>query len=44
MTRREEGPELCRDPETCTREHNENDHHYGCECSECIEIYRQLKG
>lgn len=39
---------VCHDPENCGQMHNEHygdesDHHYGCECSECLEFYRSLK-
>ena len=37
---------ICED-EDCTEEHNpidsDEEHHYGCECSLCIEFYRSLK-
>lgn len=34
--------EPCPDEE-CDRLHNENGHHYGCECSECMREYWMLK-
>lgn len=43
---------VCSNPENCNEHHcerplgMENDgveHHYGCECEECIEYYRSLK-
>lgn len=36
----------CHDPATCDEEHNlcgDEDHHYGCECTLCVEHYRSLK-
>lgn len=33
----------CPDIENCTELHNENDHHYGCECRECMDEYWLLK-
>ncbi len=37
---------LCNDPENCPEFFNETrqDHHYGCECEDCVEDYRRLKG
>lgn len=40
---------LCPDPETCAEQHNEanpntnEEHHYGCECAWCIQVYWSLK-
>ena len=39
---------VCPDPENCTEWHNEGSpeaeqHHYGCECSDCVAFYRSLK-
>jgi len=36
-------PIECPDPETCEELHNENGHHYECECSECLYEYWVLK-
>ena len=33
---------VCENPETCEIEHNEVDgleHHYGCECTDCMLYY-----
>lgn len=44
---------LCTDPENCDLEHNEISgwereedrmHHYGCDCDDCFNFYRSLKG
>ena len=39
--------DVCRDPETCTKLHNEDigqgEHHYGCECTDCIRVYWFMK-
>mgnify|MGYP001577394444 FL=1 len=38
---------VCPDPDNCTELHNElpgnENHHYGCECFDCILYYRSLK-
>jgi hypothetical protein len=33
------------DPADCPdeRDHNPNDHHYGCECDNCMAFYQSLK-
>ncbi len=42
-------PLVCKDPENCEEFHNEEEpgtnesHHYGCECSWCIQCYWSLK-
>jgi len=36
-------PLICHNPETCTKMHNETDHHYGCECEACMVEYWLLK-
>lgn len=39
----------CEDPENCEELHNEEEpgtnesHHYGCECSWCMQVYWYLK-
>ena len=39
----------CHDPENCNELHNEqpwmdeNPHHYGCECEQCMMFYWHLK-
>jgi hypothetical protein len=40
--------DICKDPENCDKEHMEENsngeiHHYGCDCSECLEQYWLLK-
>ena len=32
----------CED-ENCTKDHNENGHHYGCGCNDCMMEYWSLK-
>lgn len=40
---------LCTDPDHCAKEHTDIEtmtdemHHYGCDCSCCLEFYRSLK-
>ena len=31
------------DSANCDELHNDNGHHYGCECDGCMEFYRSLK-
>ncbi|MHC4372424.1 MAG: hypothetical protein ACYSW8_32885, partial [Planctomycetota bacterium] len=33
----------CPDPENCQELHNETEHHYGCECGDCMYEYWLLK-